>query len=341
MSNVSAEIKVFPGKEMMALDMAEVLDASTIGSGIIAGCQIPTPSNGKLTIDSGRIIIRGRLGVITGGEIPIPTLTGDADCKVLAICDLSSDTPFSIRMVNNAEYQALEAAKNNTPTNFNSGNGVDFVELGVAHVNSATGNVTSWTPTNAEPKHDSDRLAEAVASANASHTLLTEKINAWATYLQQRAFAWYPQFKQVTFKVPSFAIDPGKNARPACTFTAIIGTTFRATGPNSRTEYTPASSMPNFEQQYTTLSDGTQVPLNIDNNDMRYVAAAIALVRFDDAAYVSGGKQVGKNSKSCVVAGWGLYGSGFGRKCTIYVKNVGSEQAIIDMQVDLLFVRRG
>ena len=337
MSNVSAEIKVFPGKEMMALDMAEVLDASTIGSGIIAGCQIPTPSNGKLTIDSGRIIIRGRLGVITGGEIPIPTLTGDADCKVLAICDLSSDTPFSIRMVNNAEYQALEAAKNNTPTNFNSGNGVDFVELGVAHVNSATGNVTSWTPTNAEPKHDSDRLAEAVASANASHTLLTEKINAWATYLQKRAFGWSPQFAIVTLHAPSYTLAAG--ARLGCTFPAIRNSTCTAAGPNSRTESIP--QIPTFEQQYTTLSDGTQIPLNIDEDPLRYVAAGISRVLISNAKYKVGNKEVGKNYNNCTIAGWGLYGSERQRRCVIYLRNVGTEEAIVDLEVDLLFVRRG
>lgn len=340
---LSAEIKIFPGKELLALDMAEIVDASAIGSGIIQGCAFHH-QYGALSMDPGRMLIRGRLGYFSGGQIPTTGINVSGAYKVLAVCDLSAATnQFYVDYFDTATGGAYESlvARVNQQSSFNAGDGVAFVEIGTATIDSATGNVTAWTPLNAEPKHDSERLAEAVAKADASHTLLTEKINAWATYLQQRAFAWYPQFKQVTFKVPSFAIDPGKNARPACTFTAIIGTTFRATGPNSRTEYTPASSMPNFEQQYTTLSDGTQVPLNIDNNDMRYVAAAIALVRFDDAAYVSGGKQVGKNSKSCVVAGWGLYGSGFGRKCTIYVKNVGTEQAIVDMQVDLLFVRRG
>lgn len=342
MSNVSAEIKVHPGKELLALDFAEIIDASLINSGIIQGCTI-TLESGVLKMESGRITIKGRLGLITGGDIELPSISTEADCKLLAVCDLRADTPFYIRLVSNAEYETLSADAERYKDTFNVGNGVAFVELGTAHVNPATSAVTKWTPKNASVKKDSvayaalekslsDNVANIYRNANDAHTLLTQKINAWATYLQKRTSS-SGRFVNEIVTVPSFTIAAG--ARVSCTFPAIRGTTYKATGTNSRTESKPAWA--NFTQTYTTIKDGTKIPLNVDDASVRYVALAISNVLISDAAYNNKGKNAGK----CVMAGMGVYGTDYDRRGVVYVYNAGTAEAIVDVQVGILYARRG
>lgn len=342
MSNVSAEIKVHPGKELLALDFAEIIDASLINSGIIQGCTI-TLESGVLKMESGRIMIKGRLGLITGGDIELPSISTEADCKLLAVCDLRADTPFYIRLVSNAEYETLSADAERYKDTFNVGNGVAFVELGTAHVNPATSAVTKWTPKNASVKKDSvsyaalekslsDNVANVYRNANNAHALLTQKINAWATYLQKRTSS-SGRFVNEVVTVPSFTIPAG--SRVSCTFPAIRGTTYRATGTNSRTESKP--SWVNFTQTYTTMSDGTKIPLNVDDASVRYVALAVSNVLFSNAAY----NNKGKNATKCVMAGMGVYGVDHDRRGVVYVYNAGTAEAIIDVQVGILYARRG
>lgn len=148
MANVSADIRIYPNKEMFSVDMAEIMDAAILKSGIIQGCKIPTPSGGVLSIEDGRIVIKGRLGVVTGGVIPVPTLDTTTTCTLVAVCDLSSTNPFYIALLKPADLATLQAsaARSETEGTFNVSNGIAYVELGTAVVDPATGNVTSWTP---------------------------------------------------------------------------------------------------------------------------------------------------------------------------------------------------
>lgn len=344
---LNAEMKIYPGKEMLALDMAEVLETSVINSGIIQGCGI-TFSGGALTLAPGRILIRGRLGYFTGGQIPTTDISASGTYKLLAVCDLAAqeNSMFYIDFFSTATGGAYAALRNRIEQqngHFNSIDGAAFVELGTATINAATGSVTAWTSSNTGVKRDATAYAaiqqsitnnvnQINATASAKHTLLTQKINAWATYLQNRAFA-SSKFVQEQFVVPSWTIPAG--ARVACQLPAIRGTTFRATGTNARTETKP--SWQTFTQTYTTLSDGTRVPLNVDTAAVRYVAIGLLGVLFRDAAY----NNKGKNAVQCVVAGWSITGSDYDRRCYVYVKNTGTTEAIIDLTVNLEFVRRG
>lgn len=345
--SVTAEIKIFPGKEMRAVEMAEVLDACTIANGgIIQGCAITYNQQAQtLSMASGYIMILGRLAAITGGEIDqFPTLSAESNCRLMAVCDLKADTPFYVRLLSEAEFNAL-AQSASTVSEFNASDGIAYITLGTAKVNPATNKITAWTPSAAgsAPIRDAEtiakleesidtRFSEVNDSASASHTLLTQKINAWTTYLQKRATA-SSRFARIEFVVPSFTIGAG--ARVGCSFPAIRGTTFAATGTNSRTEARPAWT--EFTQTYTTLSDGTNIPLNVDDAAVRYEAIGISTVLATNAAY----QNKGKNATSCVIGGWGLFGTNYDRRCTIYVKNVGSAEAVIDLSVTLVFVRRG
>lgn len=160
MANVTADIRIFPNKEMFSVDMAEVLDAGILRSGVIQGCHI-SETNGVLNIDSGRIVIGGRLGVVTGGVIPLPSISVESSCTVLAVCDLrNNQQPFYIAMVDSAGLDALNSARTTDGT-FNVVNGLDYVILGTVTANPATGLVSNWVASSAsEAKKGSDIYAE-------------------------------------------------------------------------------------------------------------------------------------------------------------------------------------
>lgn len=340
---MNAEIRVYPDEELKAVDMAEIVDSLQLADGIIQGCGVEITQNGTaLHIDDGRILIRGRLGVVTAGNVELPALEATATCHLAAVCDLAIENPFYIALLTSADLDALEQKKSRVMY-FNAGNGVDYVVLGTAVVNPTAHTVSDWTPENADPvtskdligdlqQNIDDNVAQINQTAAAQHALLTQKINAWATYLQNRTSA-SSRFAVVRFTVPSFTIPAG--GRVDCNFAAIRGTTFRATGTNTRAETRP--SWVNFTQTYTTLSDGTKVPLNVDSAEVRWIALGFSSILLVNAAY----NKKGKNASLCNVNAFGISGGDYARRASVYVYNRGTAEAIIDLVCDLLFVRRG
>lgn len=144
---MNADIRIYPDKELKAVDMAVILDALEVTDGVIQGCDISLTS-GILSISDGRILIKGRLGVVSAGTIELPTLAASATCRLLAVCDLAIDQPFYISLFSTDEYEAL-AERAATITDFNGTNGVAFVQLGTAEVDASTGTVTSWSANSA------------------------------------------------------------------------------------------------------------------------------------------------------------------------------------------------
>lgn len=145
MSDVSADLRIFPNKEMFSVDMAEALDAAILKDGIIQGCAI-SESNGALNIAAGRIVVSGRMGVITAGTIPIPAISSQQTCTVVAVCDLRTDeNPFYVSIVDNNGLQTLDSAKS-SGDGFNVEGTLNYVVLGTVVVNPTTGLVSNWTP---------------------------------------------------------------------------------------------------------------------------------------------------------------------------------------------------
>lgn len=141
--SATADIRIYPGKELFASDMAEILRASLVNSGRIQGCVI-SESDGVLSISSGRIAIAGRVGVVTGGTIPVPTLSANAQCTVVAICDLSRENePMRIEMLSPDDYATLQENATAAASFNDSGTGIQYIELAVASVNATTGKVTT------------------------------------------------------------------------------------------------------------------------------------------------------------------------------------------------------
>lgn len=140
MAEASIDIRVFPNKEMTSVDFAEMMDTAIFNSGVIQGCETKV-ENGIFTITSGRIVVGGRLGVVTGGTVPNPTtLTKTEKCYPLAVCDLSNnDNPFYFIIATAADLARLGLDTEDENTTFNTENGIKALIFGICDVNPATG----------------------------------------------------------------------------------------------------------------------------------------------------------------------------------------------------------
>lgn len=153
MAEASIDIRVFPNKELTSVDMAEALDAAIMNTGVIQGCEV-TLINGVLNIGSGRLIVKGRLGVVTGGTIPNPTnLTTRQNCWLIAVCDLSnSERPFYFMLATADDLDRLGVVGEEDP-DFNVISGIEAATLGACEFDPVTGLVSNYsTLPQGEPK---------------------------------------------------------------------------------------------------------------------------------------------------------------------------------------------
>lgn len=216
---ISGSIHIYPAREMLALDMAELIAATYIGKdGIIQGCAFSIV-NGKLHMTKGRMIIMGRLCVVeSDGDFDLPDdISGKTDTQhryVMAVCDLTASEPFYVKIFSASEYYAVEEAdamnSADDYVNFNANNGVHMFKLGTVDINPATGAVTAWKPFAAASIRNNKIQAGATNnsvtklrteltntintnvntikdSGNATVSLAT--LNSWVNYLKKRAFA--------------------------------------------------------------------------------------------------------------------------------------------------------
>lgn len=339
---LNAEIKIFPGKEMKALDMAEILDASVITSGIIQGCNIQNLSGALTLTEPGRILIRGRLGYFPSGAIPTTGISTSGTYKVLAVCDLSATqgNEFYIDYFSTAtggDYDAISSRRTNQQS-FNASDGVEFVELGTATIDASTGNVTQWTPENATVKRDADAYS---SLSNRIETGLSDmdtawkhSVTTWVTYLQRRLFSADYFITSEEIVVPACRLAAGESRYVTCP--AVRGSVVTATAVDNRSESIP--QIPSFNP-----APVEGVPTNIDNASARYIAKAITGIMLSNSTFVprNASQAVGKNSNYCVLRGFNITGSERARKAYIWIRNTGTAEAIIDVHVNFMFVRRG
>lgn len=71
-----ADGRIYPTKEMKAIDMAEVVRAAVAEDGVLQGCRFHIDGE-KLLMSPGRILIRGRLGVFEPHPEYIDPVSGD------------------------------------------------------------------------------------------------------------------------------------------------------------------------------------------------------------------------------------------------------------------------
>lgn len=216
---ISGSIHIYPAREMLALDMAELIAATYINKdGIIQGCAFSIV-NGKLHMTKGRMIIMGRLCVVdSDGDFDLPDdISGKTDTQhryVMAVCDLTASEPFYVKIFSASEYYAVEEADSMNSAddyiNFNVNNGVHIFKLGTVDINPATGAVTAWKPfAAASIKNNKTQTSAMNNSVTELRTELTNTIttnvnaikdsgnttvslatlNSWVNYLKKRAFA--------------------------------------------------------------------------------------------------------------------------------------------------------
>ena len=174
---LTTELRIFPDKELFAIDMAEILDTAVMFSGVIQGCGVTfNQVAGTLTVESGRILIRGRLGVITtSGDVAAPVLTGSANvtCYLVAACNLSTlSQPFTVEIITPSTYEEYRQRKASTADTFNTQDGFDFIVLGTVSVNPTSGKIVSWTPSNDASK---DRTNSKIVNAMAERLTTAER----------------------------------------------------------------------------------------------------------------------------------------------------------------------
>lgn len=147
MAEASIDIRIFENKEMKAVDMAELMDAAIFRNGVIQGCK-SSLNNGVFNIEGGRIVVGGRLGVVTGGTVPNPTTLSKTDtCYPIAVCDLADvNNPFYFMIATKDDLTSLGLDHENRSQNFNAQNGRDALFFGTVDVNPATGLASNYQP---------------------------------------------------------------------------------------------------------------------------------------------------------------------------------------------------
>lgn len=196
---LTTELRIFPDKELFAIDMAEILDTAVMFSGVIQGCGVTfNQVAGTLTVESGRILIRGRLGVITtSGDVAAPVLTGSANvtCYLVAACNLSTlSQPFTVEIITPSTYEEYQQRKESTADTFNTQDGFDFIVLGTVSVNPTSGKIVNWTPSkDAGQDRTNSKIVNAMAerlttaeralnTLNSSVTKLNNTVNNLSTH---------------------------------------------------------------------------------------------------------------------------------------------------------------
>lgn len=179
MSNVSAELRIFPNKEMFSVDMAEVLAAAILKDGIIQGCDIAIENHVLKFKKNGRMVINGRLGVITAGDVPIPSsITTRGTYSVVAVCDLRGVGPeFYISIATPTDIQSLNSAKS-SGDGFNVEGTLDYITLGTVDIDPATGLASNWlrSASTAVPHKGSNIYTELLDRISALSNSVNDKL---------------------------------------------------------------------------------------------------------------------------------------------------------------------
>lgn len=188
MAEASIDIRVFTNKELSSVDMAELMDTAIFNTGVIQGCNL-TLENGIFTIGSGRLIVKGRLGVVTGGTIPNPTtLTKKEKCWPLAVCDLSNnERPFYFLIATENDLDRLGLSTEDEHPTFNIENGIEALTFGICDVDPATGlasNYEAWGQATARKGWDwYNKLLKEITDLDAAvNNKLTWKMSSQTDY---------------------------------------------------------------------------------------------------------------------------------------------------------------
>lgn len=374
MSNATVEIKVFPDKEMLALDMAEVLRSLSFFNGIIQGCSInPTLPDGKVIMSSGRIFIRGRLAEVVGGEIPTPTgLSTTQTCYIEAVCDLSAATgsPFYIKICTAQEKADLTAIVQEQEShgidavNYNVNNGLNFIELGTVTVAAGTGAASNYVPnaTFGVVHSNSEILNSKIAAINNSissnvttlNSAINNKESALNSSISQlnttltnnltthnnRNNSAFNYFNQRVFGLDRLGV-----------YTVTYPSVSIAAGGRADVEHSNhfgctysasvsggnivVSGPSNQSGEHSVTPLAPYMPTTDAYGNKTSLDPMFTPVAITSITITNAAVGGGKNANKCVINGWG-FGTEVGH---VYVVNVGTAAALVDVKIKYLYVR--
>lgn len=343
---MNADIRIFPASELSDLDMAELMDAALIDNGVLQGCELSVNGN-ELLIASGRLIIKGRLAVVTSGQIERPNgVLSRQTCHVCAVCDLNADPPFTIVNLRQGDYDTLVSrAAGYSDTEFNVGSGVAIFELGTSVVDPTVG-VVSVAPVTANSGKNLPRLDAKIATVNqriddsnteiekvkANGTTSTSlaSLNSWVNYLKKRSHK-VTKFISETKQVAGITVAAGgvttvrfRKERGSKTY-VMSGGGGSAVIDNTIAELWIKPDGTVIDQHgasgtgYIEAKDSYGVPTTINNID--WTAFGILGVGVS-----------GTNANNCVVNAFGISGN----YAYVRLRNIGSAKATLTVAIRVL-----
>lgn len=357
---MNASIKIYPDAEMLAADMAEVLRAALMDSYVIQGCELSV-TGGTVAITSGRIVIKGRLAEVTGGNIEVPSVEGDDDGYICAVCNLSStSSPFTLQVLTDADYKTIKRTEQNyvNPTSgndtFNVSGGVAALLLGTVRIIAGVGATNLTISTEGKPNRNNRTYLEAVrdllqADIDAKQTSITYNrglSDARATYLAKKSWS-NSKFKIYNVTIPHFVVNAGATVKQSAPSTYGVVNTWgngaiqsqfydwyggvKSAFPTKHVyDYTPSGANPKYSDNKV---DSYGLRLNIHEFDIYGVVTLrpIGIV----AASISNAKVGGKNYANCYFTQWSYSTD----TCEATVHNSGKEQAIVDVTLRILYAQ--
>lgn len=322
-------IKIYPGSELKAVDMAELMKASLLSDGILQGCRLSLNSaNTAVHMTSGRIVIFGRLAEFAEGDLTPPTVTSDGvTCYICAVCDLSNTSrPFYVDILTASGKSDLDTAVETVPDDefFNVSFGTRYLVLGTVTVSTAGTLSNLNTDANNYPIKSNKKVID-TRIATIDHSLGDHQSHL--SWLDRRRWS---KSKIITRNVvyPFVTVQP--NSREGVTINLSYGTTYEASisgGIATVVEH------PNHEDQPIGVPDAYGRVLDTDD---RHRLIGISGITFGSPT-VGTAQAVSK----CVLAGWNINTTptteGSVHNGYVYIYNTSSTVAQLSVTVRGLY----
>ena len=347
--------KIYPAKELKAVDMAELMKAALMFNGVLHGCQISISSN-RLRMTPGRIAIFGRMAEFEAGAgesylyFEAPSVSARTKFIICAISDLNNTSnPFYISLLGPSAYNSLVAEVDGGPDdeNYNITGGKRFVRLGEVYYDAggtpASLNVNASDYPDGQPRSNSIALQEYKSSLDdkdatymawirflnkARHHrefFTTKTVNIDGVVIPANTSGLFVFRKEYAASITVVA-DGGAVPRPVTPFTAFRKTkAYKGATDEARVDGGYVSAPVNPTQTYDHGA-----PVDIAAVDHFKVWFGVTGVQIDNAT--SGGT----GAANCVLQGFYQYDADH---IAVKVRNTGSTAATVKIAVRSLYIQ--
>lgn len=353
--------KIYPAKEMLAVDMAELMKAALMFNGVLHGCRISIYNN-RLRMTPGRIVIFGRLGAFEAntGEsylyFDAPSVSGKTKFIICAISDLNDvSNPFYISLLGPSAYSSLVAEVNSGPDdeNYNISGGKRYIRLGEVYYDGSgvpsSLNVTAKDYPSGQVRSNATVLQEQRASTNEKDATYM----AWIRYLNKaKHHRSFFATKTVTLdgvNIPAntsglFVYQKAYNADVlVMSDSGVIPSStvphtyfwkrwaYKGTGVGGASEEKPwAADGTGATPVAPSQAYDNGVPVNVNTDDSYKTWFGVLGIQVENAT--SGGS----GSANCVIQGYYQYDS---NHIAVRVRNTGSSTATVKIAVRSLYIQ--